>query len=214
VFRAVPGTSALHRLGPATKIGVLAVATIVSFSAPGWPVIAGLAVLLAAGVAAARLPLSVFPRVPWLVAAIILLGGAAAAAGNGIAFYVQSMLFTVLFFGLSLLLIWTTRVEELPAAFTRIAAPLRRLGLPVNEWAHSVTFAVRTLPLLRDEFRVLIAARRLRKPSRAASRRARALARRRELLDLVVAVVASAGRRASDLGRTATMRGGMRSFGD
>ncbi len=73
-----------------------------------------------------------------------------------------------------------------------------------------MTFAVRTLPLLRDEFRVLIAARRLRKPSRAASRRARARARGRELLDIIIAVVASAGRRASDLGRTATMRGGMR----
>jgi hypothetical protein len=33
------------------------------------------------------------------------------------------------------------------------------------------------------------------------------------MLDLIVAVLASAGRRASDLGRTATQRGGMRSFG-
>ena len=123
------------------------------------------------------------------------------------------MLLTALFFALSLLLIWTTRVEELPAAFTRVASPLRRIGLPVNEWAHTLTFAVRTLPLLRDEFRVLIAARRLRAPLRAASRLELAVARSRELLDLVIAVVASAGRRASDLGRTATQRGGMRSFG-
>ena len=214
VLRAVPGTSPLHRLGPATKIGVLAVATIVSFLVPGWPLIAALTVLLAAGVAAARLPRTVVPRVPWPVAAIVLLGAGAAAAGNGIGFYVQGLLITVLFLGLSLLLIWTTRVEDLPAAFTRIAWPLRRLGLPVNEWAHTMTFAVRTLPLLRDEFRVLIAARRLRAPLRAASRRARALARGRELLDIIVAVVASAGRRASDLGRAATQRGGMRSFGD
>jgi energy-coupling factor transporter transmembrane protein EcfT len=151
--------------------------------------------------------------VPWLVAAIVLLGGAAAAAGSGLVLYVQSLLLTALFFALSLLLIWTTRVEELPAAFTRIASPLRRLGLPVGEWAHAVTFAVRTLPLLRDEFRVLIAAHRLRTPLRAASRRARALARARVLLDLMVAGVASAGRRASDLGRSATQRGGMRSYG-
>jgi len=86
------------------------------------------------------------------------------------------------------------------------------LGVPVNEWAHTVTFAVRTLPLLRDEFRVLIAARRLRTPSRAANRRTRTIARSHELLDLVIAVVASAGRRASDLGRTATQRGGLQSF--
>jgi energy-coupling factor transporter ATP-binding protein EcfA2 len=213
VFRAVPGTSALHRLGPATKIGVLAAATVASFVAADWPVIAALTFLLAAGFAAARLPLTVVPRIPWPVAAIVATGGAAAAAGSGLVLYVQSLLLTVLFFALSLLLIWTTRVEELPAAFTRMAAPLRWLGMPVNEWAYSVTFAVRTLPLLRDEFRVLIAARRLRVPLRAASRRARALARCRELLDLVIAVVASAGRRASDLGRTATQRGGMRSFG-
>jgi energy-coupling factor transporter ATP-binding protein EcfA2 len=213
VFRAVPGTSALHRLGAATKIGVLAAATVASLIVPEWPTIAVLAVLLAAGVAAARLPLTVVPRVPWPVAAIIVLGGVAAAAGGGIVLYLESMLLTALFFALSLLLIWTTRVEELPAAFTRVASPLRRLGLPVNEWAHAVTFAVRTLPLLRDEFRVLMAARRLRAPSRTVSRRARTLAACRELLDLVVAVVASAGRRASDLGRTATQRGGIRSFG-
>jgi energy-coupling factor transport system ATP-binding protein len=212
VFRAVPGTSALHRLGPATKIGVLAAATVASLVVPEWPTIAVLAVLLAAGIAAARLPLTVVPRIPWPVAAIIALGGVAAAAGGGIVLYLESLLLTALFFALSLLLIWTTRVEELPAAFTRVASPLRRLGLPVNEWAYAVTFAVRTLPLLRDEFRVLIAARRLRAPLRAATRRARALARCRELLDLVIAVVASAGRRASDLGRTATQRGGMPSF--
>jgi energy-coupling factor transport system permease protein len=212
VFRAVPGTSPLHRLGPATKIGVLAAATVASLVVPRWPTIAVLAVLFAAGIVAARLPLTVVPRVPWPVTAIIALGGVAATAGGGIVLYAESLLLTSLFFGLSLLLIWTTRVEDLPAAFTRVASPLRRLGLPVNEWAHAVTFAVRTLPLLRDEFRVLIAARRLRAPLRAAGRRARTLAICRELLDLVVAVVASAGRRASDLGRTATQRGGMRSF--
>jgi energy-coupling factor transport system ATP-binding protein len=213
VFRAVPGTSALHRLGPAPKIAILAVATVVSFVVPQWPTIAALAVLLAAGAAAAKLPMTVVPRVPWPVAAIVLLGGAAAAAGSGLVLYLQSMLLTILFFALSLLLIWTTRVEDLPASFTRIASPLRRLGVPVNEWAYTVTFAVRTLPLLRDEFRVLIAARRLRSPLRAANRRTRTLARSHELLDLVIAVVASAGRRASDLGRTATMRGGIGSIG-
>ena len=167
VFRTVPGTSALHRLGPATKISVPALATVVSFSAPGWPVIAGLAVLLAAGLAAARLPLTVFPRVPWLIAAIILLGAAAAAAGSGIVLYVESMLFTVLFFSLSLLLIWTTRVEDLPGAFTAAG------GQPTGTGPHP-------------------------RP-----RAARPRGRRGGL-----------GRRASDLGRTATMRGGLGSFGD
>lgn len=209
VFRAVPGTSALHRLGAATKILLLAAATVASLLLPGWPTIGLLTALLAAGLAAARLPWSVVPRVPWPVAAVLLLGGAAAAAGSGIVLYAQSMLLTILFFALSLLVVWTTRVEELPAAFTRIVWPLRGLGVPVSEWAHAVTLAVRTLPLLREELRVLVAGRRLRAPL-PAGRRERALARCRELLDLLVAVVASSGRRASDLGRTAAQRGGMR----
>jgi energy-coupling factor transport system ATP-binding protein len=211
IFRAVPGTSRLHRLSPAIKIGVLTAATLASLWTPGWPTIAVLAVVLAVGIAAAKLPLTVVPRVPWLVVAVLAVGGATAAAGSGVVIYVQSLLLTLIFLALSLLLIWTTRVEELPAAFMRIAAPLRGLRVPVDEWAHSVTFAVRTLPLLRDEFRVLVAGRRLRRPSHAPSRLARVLARCRELLDLLVAVVASAGRRASDLGRTATQRGGMQS---
>jgi len=56
VFKAVPGTSALHRIGPAPKIALLAAATLVSFMVPNWPTIIGLTVLLAAGIAAARLP--------------------------------------------------------------------------------------------------------------------------------------------------------------
>jgi hypothetical protein len=68
---------------------------------------------------------------------------------------------------------------------------------------------VRTLPLLSEELRVLVAGRRLRgRP--ATRRRARLAAGGREALDLVVAVVASAARRASDLGRAATQRGGLR----
>jgi energy-coupling factor transport system ATP-binding protein len=69
---------------------------------------------------------------------------------------------------------------------------------------------VRTLPLLRDEIRVLIAARRLRPRRRAVTPAARIAAGARELLDLTVAIVASAGRRATDLGRAATQRGGLR----
>jgi energy-coupling factor transport system permease protein len=116
----------------------------------------------------------------------------------------------VLFLGLSLLVIWTTPVEELPAAFARITRPLRLVRAPVDEWAHTVTLTVRTLPLLRDECRMLIAGRRLRAAPPGAGRLARIAARGRELPDLVIAVVASSGRRASDLGRAATQRGGMR----
>jgi energy-coupling factor transport system ATP-binding protein len=213
VLRPLPGTSPLHRLGAAPKLLILAAVTVGALLLPGWPAIAVLAVLAAAGAAAARLPRTALPRVPVWVAAVIVAGAVIAAAGSGLVLYVQAMLLTAEFFALSLLVVWTTRVEELPAAFTRMAAPLRKLGAPADEWAHSVTFAVRTLPLLRDEFRVLIAARRLRAAPPPAGRLPRAAARGRALFDLVVAVVASAGRRAADLGRAATQRGGLRSAG-
>ncbi|HSZ40249.1 MAG TPA: ATP-binding cassette domain-containing protein, partial [Trebonia sp.] len=83
VLRAVPGTSALHRLGAATKLLVMAAVTIASLLVPGWPTIAVLAVLLVAGAAAARLPRAVIPRIPWWVLVIVLLGGVLAAAGSG-----------------------------------------------------------------------------------------------------------------------------------
>jgi energy-coupling factor transport system ATP-binding protein len=213
VLRPLPGTSPLHRLGAAPKLLLLAAVTVGALLLPGWPSIAVLAVLAAAGAAAARLPRTALPRMPAWVAAVIVAGAVIAAAGSGLVLYVQAMLLTAEFFALSLLVVWTTRVEELPAAFTRITAPLRKLGAPADEWAHSVTFAVRTLPLLREEFRVLIAARRLRAAPPPAGRLTRAAARGREVFDLVVAVVASAGRRAADLGRAATQRGGLRSAG-
>ena len=131
VFRVVPGTSALHRLGAATKLLVLAAVTIASLLLPGWPTIVVLTILLAAGATAAKLPRTVVPRVSWWVAAIVLLGGVIAAAGSGIVLYAQSILLTVLFFALSLLMVWTTRVEELPVAFVRIVRPLRKFGAPV-----------------------------------------------------------------------------------
>ena len=208
VLRAVPGTSALHRLGASTKLLALAGATIVSLLLPGWPTIGVLTVVLVAAAALARLPRTVIPRVSWWVVATVFLGGAITAIGSGLGLFTRSMLLTVLFLALSFLTVWTTRVEELPEAFVRIARPLRRFGAPVDEWAYTVMFAVRTLPLLREEFRVLLAGRRLRPTPHAAGRTAQTLKRCREVVDLTVAVVISSGRRASDLGRAATLRGG------
>ena len=209
VLRAVPGSSPLHRVGAPAKLLALAAATITSLLLPGWPAVGLLTALLVGGVIAARLPATVLPRVSWWVVVILALGAVTAAAGQGLVLYAQSLLLTALFLALSLLVVWTTRVEELPAAFTRLARPLRVVRAPVDEWAHAVTFTVRTLPLLSDEFRVLVAGRRLRAARPAAGQPARLTAGVRETLDLMVAIVASAARRASDLGRAATQRGGM-----
>ena len=209
ILRPLPGTSPLHRVGAGLKLLALIAITVAALVIPGWPLAAVLGGLLAAGAVAARLPLTVIPRVPVWILAFLVLGGVTAAAGRGLVLYAQAILLGILFLGLSLLVIWTTRVEELPAAFARMTRPLRAVRAPVDEWAHTLTLSVRTLPLLRDESRVLIAGRRLR-AAPPAGRTARVVAGARELLDLVIAVVASSGRRAADLGRAATQRGGMR----
>jgi energy-coupling factor transporter transmembrane protein EcfT len=210
VLRPLPGTSPLHRLRAEAKLAALAAITLAALVIPGWPLAAALAVLFAAGAAAARLPRTVLPRLPLWVAAFLLLGVLIAAFGGGLGPYAEFVLIAGLFFALTLLVIWTTRVEELPGAFARLAWPLRKAGAPVDEWAHTLALTVRTLPLLGHEGRLLIAARRLRAAPRAAGWRARTAVRGRELTDLVIAIVAAAARRASDLGRAATQRGGMR----
>jgi energy-coupling factor transport system ATP-binding protein len=211
VLRPLPGTSPLHRLGAGTKLLALIAITLAALVIPGWPLVGVLGALFVAGAVAAKLPRTAVPRVPLWIIAFIILGGITAAAGSGLVLYAQAVLIGIFFLGLSLLVIWTTRVEELPGAFARIVRPLRKVRAPVDEWAHTVTLSVRTLPLLRDESRMLIAGRRLRAAPPATGRAARVTAGGHEFLDLVIAVVASAGRRASDLGRAATQRGGMRS---
>jgi energy-coupling factor transport system ATP-binding protein len=202
VLRPLPGTSPLHRLGAEWKLAALAAITLAALVIPGWPLVGVLAVLCVAGAVAARLPLSAIPRPPYWFFVFLVIGGLTVVAGSGVALYAEYLLIAALFVALTLLVIWTTRIEELPAAFARLAAPLRRAGAPVDEWAHTLAFTVRTLPLLGDEGRTLAAGRRLRAAPRAAGRG-------REAGDLVIAIVASAGRRASDLGRAATQRGGM-----
>ncbi|MCU1586013.1 MAG: cobalt transporter [Microbacteriaceae bacterium] len=209
VLRPIPGDTPLHRLGAAVKLAALAAITVASLLFPGWPAIAVLAVLVAGAVAVARIPAAAVPRVPVAVTALVLIGAVASFFGHGLALYAQSILLTVLLFALSLVVVWTTRVEQLPGAFTALARPFRLVGAPIEDWAHALALTVRTLPVLQDEIRVLLAARRLRHPSPSGTRRALLASRARELTDLLVAIVASAGRRATDLAHAMTIRGGL-----
>jgi energy-coupling factor transport system ATP-binding protein len=209
VLRPIPGDTPLHRLKAAVKLAGLAAITVASLLFPGWPAIAVLAVLAAGAVALARIPVAAVPRVPVAVAALVLIGAVASFFGHGLALYAQSILLTVLLFALSLVVVWTTPVEQLPGAFIALARPLRLVGAPIEDWAHALTLTVRTLPVLQDEIRVLLAARRLRRPSPSETRRARLASWARELADLLVAIVASAGRRATDLAHAMTIRGGL-----
>jgi energy-coupling factor transport system permease protein len=79
--------------------------------------------------------------------------------------------------------------------------------VPVDEWAVAVALCVRSLPLLVDELRTLVAARRLRP---APPRPGRSTLQRwlDEPVDLLVAALAVSMRRAGELAEAITARGG------
>jgi energy-coupling factor transport system permease protein len=88
-----------------------------------------------------------------------------------------------------------------------LLAPLRLVRVPVDEAAVAVALCLRSLPLLVDELRTLVAARRLRPPP---PRPGRSTLQRwlDEPVDLMVAALAVAMRRAGELAEAITARGG------
>jgi energy-coupling factor transport system permease protein len=193
-----------------TKLIALLLQVVVVLLFPGWPAaLTGLAVVsLAAGTA--RVPLSAVPRLPvWFW--IFLLGGALLSfLGGGIMLYLESILITLVLVAASAIVNWTTPVAEISPAVGVLGSPLRRLGLPADEWALTMALCVRTLPLLIDEFRILLAARRLRpRPLRPQGIRPIVQFLKAELVDLLTSVLAVAIRRAAELGRAITARGGI-----
>ena len=179
--------------------------------------------LLAATAALARIPRGAWPRPPnWFWIALLVSGGLASLAGRSPHLTVAG---TVLGFGgldaycrfvavgVALLLAaalvgWTTPLGEIAPAVSQLLAPLRLVRVPVDEAAVAVALWVRSLPLLVDEVRTLVAARRLRP---APPRRPGHGALQHwldELVDLLVAALAVSMRRAGELAEAITARGG------
>jgi len=111
----------------------------------------------------------------------------------------------------ALLVGWTTPLGDVAPALARLTAPLRALRLPVDEWVVAVGLAIRSLPLLVDEIRTLLAVSRLRRPAT----RARVGWRRRlgtavrDVEGLLSTAVVVALRRARDLADAIDARGGL-----
>jgi energy-coupling factor transport system permease protein len=180
---------------------------------PGWPAaLVGGAVVLGAA-ALARIPPTAIPRPPIWLWIFVLTTAVLAFLGNGLQRYLQSILFTIVILGAAAIVTWTTSVSQIAPAVAALAAPLRKLRMPVDEWAVTVALCLRSLPLLIEEGRILIAARRLRHPPlpckrwRPSRRRPRQLVV--ELVDLLTALLAVATRRATELGQAITARGGL-----
>ncbi len=112
---------------------------------------------------------------------------------------------------------WTTPLGEVAPALARLGRPLRWLRLPIDEWVIAVGLAIRCLPLLIEEVRVLGAARRLRAHDADDIReQPRATVRRLliETHDLMATAIVVAIRRARDLADAIEARGGLGAGGN
>jgi energy-coupling factor transport system ATP-binding protein len=115
---------------------------------------------------------------------------------------------SIVLLGAGAMVSWTTNVADIAPAIATLGRPLRPLRVPVDDWSVAVALALRAFPMLIDEFQVLFAARRLRPKQTARTRRARLRKWAVELIDLVVAVITVALRRADEMGDAITARGG------
>ncbi len=220
MLRYVPGSSVVHRLWAGTKLVVLAGVSVALLLWPTWAAAGLTGALLLSGLLAARLPRGVAPHVPRWIWAFVLLGAllALAASGkpyvhlgalkiglNGLDVWALFATIAVEFLGLAALIGWTSPLADLAPALSRLASPLRRVRLPVDELIGVIALSIRCLPLLLDEARVLSAARR--------SRRSGARAGGRELLkdaeELLFSALSSALRRSREMAEAIEARGGV-----
>ena len=226
VLRLVPGSSPVHRLWAGTKLLVAAILAVVLSVAPTWPAIGCSAVVVGVGLVAGRIPLGAFPRLPrWFL--LFVLGGAVLnlLAGvdpqveflgislgvGGIEQWARFMALAIVLLTSGALVGWTTPLGEVAPAVGSLAAPLRRLGVPVTEWVTALALALRSLPLLADELRVLAAALRLRlrdENGAPVSRFSVGLVLG-QIHDLLASAVVATIRRGRDVADAITARGGL-----
>jgi energy-coupling factor transport system permease protein len=224
LLRPVPGNSAIHGLWAGTKLlAVAAISVLLTFS-PGWVTIGLVAALVLTAVRLAHIPRGALPDVPrWLWVLLALGGISAAIAGGrpvidvagtsiglgGLLNFLRITALSIVLLGLGAMVSWTTNVAEIAPAVATLGRPLRRLRIPIDEWAATLALALRAFPMLIEEFRVLYAARRLRPKRAAPTRRARRRRQAMELLDLLTAALTVTLRRADEMGDAITARGGI-----
>lgn len=224
LLRPVPGRSAIHELWAGTKLIVVFGISLLLTVYPGWVVIGLVAALVLAAVAVAHIPRGVLPSVPrwlWILLAIgtftaVLAGGSpviqvgtVSLGLGGLLNFLRFVALSILLLGMGAMVSWTTNVAEIAPAVAVLGRPLRPLRIPVDDWSVALGLALRAFPMLMDEFRVLFAARRLRPKQIPRTRRARLRRLAIEVIDMIVAIVTVALRRADEMGDAITARGGI-----
>jgi energy-coupling factor transport system ATP-binding protein len=223
LLRPVPGSSPIHGLWAGTKLLVVFGISLLLTFFPGWVAIGLTVALTAAGIRLARIPRGVLPSVPrWLWTVLVIVGVNAAFAGGspkiqlgtvslgfgGLLDFLRITALSVVLLTLGALVSWTTNVAQIAPAVATLGRFLRPLRIPVDDWSVALALALRTFPMLIDEFRVLFAARRLRPKRPPRTRWARLRGPAADLVDVVVAVITVTLRRADEMGDAITARGG------
>jgi energy-coupling factor transporter transmembrane protein EcfT len=230
-LRLVPGTSAVHRLWAGTKLVVAAELALMVSISPTWAMLAVATGVVALELVVARIPLGAFPRLPnWFFVAFLIsallnlwsstepvvhVGGIALSMG-ALEEWARFTVLAVTLVTSGAIIGWTTPLGEVAPALSRLARPLRWLRLPVDEWVIALALAIRCLPLLIDEIRILGAARRLRihEPTKPESPRAAVKNALIETHDLMSTAIVASIRRARDLADAIVARGGIGAGGN
>nr|WP_269142763.1 energy-coupling factor transporter transmembrane protein EcfT [Mycobacterium malmoense] len=219
----MPGHSAIHQLWAGTKLIVAFGISVLLTLYPEWLTIGLVATLVLAGAWVAHIPRGVLPSPPrWLWILLAVVGGTAILAGGGpqiqvgtvslglggLLEFLRLTALSIVLLGMGALVSWTTNVAEIAPAVATLGRRLRPLRIPVDDWSVALALALRTFPMLIDEFRVLYAARRLRPKQTPRTRGARLRWLAADVIDLIVAVVTVTLRRADEMGDAITARGG------
>lgn len=222
LLREVKVDSPIHRLWAGTKILVVGGLSVTLVYFPTWGAIGIASALLLITILLGRIPAGAWPRPPkWFWIAVLITGGLASGAGGsphlhvggvklgfgGLDAYGKFLMVGVLLLLSAMVLGWTTPLGEIAPAVSRLFSPLKVIKVPVDEGAIAVALCVRSLPLLVGEMRTLIAARRLR-PKPELAGRGEIERWLDEVVDLIVAAMAVAVRRAGELAEAITARGG------
>lgn len=223
LLRPVPRRSPIHELWAGTKLVVVFGISVLLTVHPGWVAIGLVAALVLAGGWIAHIPRGVLPSPPrwlWMLLGIVCvtatLGGGSpqiqvgtvSLGLGGLLGFLRFAALSIVLLGMGALVSWTTHAAEIAPAVATLGRLLRPLRIPIDDWSVALALALRTFPMLIDEFRVLYAARRLRPKQTPRTRRARLRRLATDIIDLIVAVITVTLRRADEMGDAITARGG------
>jgi len=166
------GTSIAHRLDGRTKIMALFGVMVAAFGAAHFYYFGIIVAVLILASIVARLDLATLARSMGIVALLLLLSSVVAAflisgktyvhfgpiavSNDGLTLASRSFCQTlILIYGAQVLTL-TTEPLAIATALQRLCAPLRRLGVPVDELAMLITLALTFLPLIREQVRTVI----------------------------------------------------------